>query len=76
MGQKTPTRRTVESGAPSQKSVTVKKNSATKWCLRQLVSSILPWIAAAVSAFCSPSGKAGRSLDRLNDWVEGGGDEI
>jgi hypothetical protein len=43
----------------------------TRWFFRQLIFSALPWIAAGVSAFCSPSGKAGRFLDRLLSLAEG-----
>jgi hypothetical protein len=46
------------------------------WCLRQLISAVLPWIATVVTAFCSPSGKAGRFLDRLTVMAEGGGDGV
>jgi hypothetical protein len=48
----------------------------TALCKRQLVRISLPWIAAVVIPFCSPSGKAGRFLDRLNVLAEGGGDDI
>jgi hypothetical protein len=60
----------------SGKFVSINKNITPTWCFRQLVKFALPWIAAAVTAFCSPSGKAGRSLDRLLIFVEGGADEI
>jgi hypothetical protein len=72
MSRKTETRPTVGSGGPGQESVTVDKNNTITWCIRQLVKFTLPWIAAAVTAFFSPSGKAGRFLDRLNVLAEGG----
>jgi hypothetical protein len=47
----------------------------TAWCKRQLAKLTLPYIAAIVIPFCSPSGKPGRFLDRLNVMAEGGPDE-
>jgi hypothetical protein len=52
--------------------VSIHKNNTTDINSRQLVSIMLPWIAAVVTAFCSPSGKAGRFLDRLNVLADGG----
>jgi hypothetical protein len=75
MTQKTMTPATVGVDDRGQESVTVKKNNTIAWCTRQLVSAMLPWIAAAVSTLCSPSGKAARTLDRLNVLAEGGWDE-
>lgn len=46
--------------------------NTTLWCTRQLVKFALPWIASLVSAFCPPSGRAGRLLDRLIIMAEGG----
>ena len=46
--------------------------NTTLWCMRQLVKFALPWIAAIIIPFCSPSGKPGRFIDRLSVLAEGG----
>ncbi len=76
MARKAMTPATVGVDDQGQEGVTTNQYNTKAWCFRQLVKFALPWIAAAVTAFCSPSGKAGRSLDRLLIFVEGGADEI